>query len=320
MLTLRSSLVAMTRAAAHLGRTLVVLALVGTSACGKEALAPRDKPVCLVLSVGAERGIAHIGVVRALQEAGIQPSCVFGNSMGALVGALHAAAPERDTAQSYGLFMHLYEERAAEEMRSRAVMLGLLALGATLASGGAAAPAIAAGAAGAAVGAGSVDAADKDRLVEVLDEVVGHRNIEQLPLQYATWYQRVTNSGVERAAALSGNLAHAVGDSVANPMIFPNLRLDEGQHIDPGADRIAAIPLEDACKLRPDAHFIVSNASGGRLFFSTEMRCSYELVEIATPEVDRQKVLLAESPDFDQMVAAGYRAATSVLRSRSGAP
>jgi hypothetical protein len=43
------------------------------------------------------------------------------------------------------------------------------------------------------------------------------------------------------------------------------------------------------------------------------MKCSFELVEVRTPQLDRRKVLLAESPDFEQMVAAGYHAAERVF-------
>lgn len=45
----------------------------------------------LVLSGGGARGVVHIGVLRALLEAGIQPDCVAGTSAGAIVGALYAA-------------------------------------------------------------------------------------------------------------------------------------------------------------------------------------------------------------------------------------
>ncbi len=44
----------------------------------------------LVLSGGAARGFAHIGVLKALQEAGIQPDVISGTSAGAIVGALYA--------------------------------------------------------------------------------------------------------------------------------------------------------------------------------------------------------------------------------------
>jgi NTE family protein len=47
--------------------------------------------VGLALGSGSARGWAHIGVIRALEEAGIQPDVVCGTSIGALVGAAYAA-------------------------------------------------------------------------------------------------------------------------------------------------------------------------------------------------------------------------------------
>lgn len=45
----------------------------------------------LVLGSGSARGWAHIGVIRALEAAGIRPDLVCGTSIGALVGAAYAA-------------------------------------------------------------------------------------------------------------------------------------------------------------------------------------------------------------------------------------
>jgi NTE family protein len=47
--------------------------------------------VGLVLGSGSARGWAHIGVIRALQDAGIEPDIVCGTSIGSLVGAAYAA-------------------------------------------------------------------------------------------------------------------------------------------------------------------------------------------------------------------------------------
>jgi len=50
------------------------------------------KPILgLVLSGGGARGIAHIGVVKALREHGLEPDLISGSSSGAIVGALAAA-------------------------------------------------------------------------------------------------------------------------------------------------------------------------------------------------------------------------------------
>lgn len=47
--------------------------------------------VGLALGSGSARGWAHIGVIRALEQAGIRPDVVCGTSIGALVGAAYAA-------------------------------------------------------------------------------------------------------------------------------------------------------------------------------------------------------------------------------------
>lgn len=53
---------------------------------------PQGKPrTALVLGSGGPRGFAHVGVLKALEVAGIEPSLVVGASAGAIVGALYAA-------------------------------------------------------------------------------------------------------------------------------------------------------------------------------------------------------------------------------------
>ena len=48
------------------------------------------KKVGLVLSGGGAKGVAHIGVLKVLEEAGIPIDYIAGTSMGAIVGALYA--------------------------------------------------------------------------------------------------------------------------------------------------------------------------------------------------------------------------------------
>ena len=50
----------------------------------------------LALSGGGARGIAHLGVIKALNEAGIKPDIIAGTSAGALVGALYCAGNSPD--------------------------------------------------------------------------------------------------------------------------------------------------------------------------------------------------------------------------------
>ena len=51
----------------------------------------RPKRVALVLGGGATRGLAHIGVIKALEENNISFNYVVGTSVGALVGAAYSA-------------------------------------------------------------------------------------------------------------------------------------------------------------------------------------------------------------------------------------
>lgn len=51
---------------------------------------PRKPVVGLALGSGSARGWAHIGVLRALEEAGIRPDLVCGSSIGAVVGSAYA--------------------------------------------------------------------------------------------------------------------------------------------------------------------------------------------------------------------------------------
>lgn len=55
------------------------------------ATSSRQPRIALVLGGGGVRGLAHVGVLKALEEEGIQPDIVVGTSSGAIVGAAYAS-------------------------------------------------------------------------------------------------------------------------------------------------------------------------------------------------------------------------------------
>ncbi|PZW65940.1 NTE family protein [Pseudomonas sp. URMO17WK12:I1] len=70
-------------------RRLLVLLLLLTPLL---AIAQEAQPrVGLVLSGGAARGLAHIGVIKALEEQGVRIDAIAGTSMGAVIGGLYAS-------------------------------------------------------------------------------------------------------------------------------------------------------------------------------------------------------------------------------------
>jgi NTE family protein len=84
--------------------SLALLALLALAACratapvappppAPVAAAPVPEPkVALVLSGGAARGFAHVGVIRVLEQERIPVDLVVGTSVGSLIGALYASA------------------------------------------------------------------------------------------------------------------------------------------------------------------------------------------------------------------------------------
>lgn len=63
----------------------------GTTILSDPSSAPPSRKIGLALGAGAARGLAHIGVLRAIKEAGIHVDVVAGTSFGALIGAVFAA-------------------------------------------------------------------------------------------------------------------------------------------------------------------------------------------------------------------------------------
>ena len=80
---------------ASLKNIVVFLALSlvwGSAFAQSEKQTVNEKPkIGLVLSGGGAKGLAHIGVLKVLEEVGIRPDYITGTSMGSIVGSLYAA-------------------------------------------------------------------------------------------------------------------------------------------------------------------------------------------------------------------------------------
>lgn len=68
-----------------------------TLPCRARPAVPEDRPrIGLVLGGGGARGIAHISVMRALEQMKVPVDCIVGTSMGSLAGALYASGMSVD--------------------------------------------------------------------------------------------------------------------------------------------------------------------------------------------------------------------------------
>ena len=154
----------------------------------------RDEPFSLALGGGGGRGWAHLGVARALDEAGLRPSLIVGTSMGAVVGAALAAGIPPERIQQFG-------EREPSIYRV-AGKRGRFAL------------------------------FDPEPILARIDAALGSPRIEDLPHRLAiTAYDLV--SGVPRAIT-TGPLVEALRRSIAVPLFFPPQPDAEGVWCDAG--------------------------------------------------------------------------------------
>jgi NTE family protein len=162
-------------------------------------------PFTLVLSGGGLKGLAHIGVLRALEERGLTPGLVVGSSMGSLVAAAWAAGmplkemTERALAvRRRDIFQVAHVDMALKRMRAPAVYR-------------------------------------REPLDALIESLVGSRTFEDLerPLVINTVE---LNTGMQTLWGLPGlrsiRVADAVFASCALPGIFPPREIDGRWYVD----------------------------------------------------------------------------------------
>lgn len=175
----------------------------------------------IALGSGSARGWAHIGVLRALSEMGIEPEIVCGSSIGALVGAAYAGN-QLDEMESMVTAFDWKEAIRYLDLSIR--------------------------------GGGFIQG---ERLQNLFSRHVREMNIESLPKQFATV---ATDLETGREVWLqSGNLLDAVRASAAlpgllTPFAYQDRWLVDGGIVDPvpvslcramGADIVIAVSLND---------------------------------------------------------------------------
>jgi len=150
----------------------------------------------LVLGSGSARGWAHIGVIRALHDAGIEPDVVCGASIGALVGASYTSGNL---------------DRLEEWVRELDWWDIVRVMDPTLSGGG------------------FIQGA---HLMKTINSYVGNQNIEDLPRAFAAVATNL-RSGQE-VWLQHGSLMGAVRASIALPGLFTPMELDGRLLVDGG--------------------------------------------------------------------------------------
>lgn len=154
------------------------------------------KTVSLVLGSGGARGLAHIGVINWLEANGFEIKSVAGASMGALIGGIYAAGK-----------LDEYAEWVTALEKTDVIRYLDLSFG-------------------------SKGLFKGERIIGALKELVGDRNIEDLPISFTAV---ATDIETEKEIWLSkGSLFNAIRGSIAMPGVFTPLKYNGRLLLDGG--------------------------------------------------------------------------------------
>ncbi len=225
----------------------------------------------LVLSGGGARGIAHIPVLEELDRRGIVPDMIIGTSMGAVVGSLYAAGYSGEELEKLvtetdlmSYFLHLYAIRESEIIPSPFTDYDTNLLTVEF------------GASGFGASNGLID----DQYINGflrrhLSKVLYIDDFDDLSIPFRAVGTDITNN--RKVVFSSGSLFDAVRASMAIPIVFAPVRLDDGSYVidgglednlpadiarDLGADIVLAVDVNDSRHRYGDSRNDMSTLSG----------------------------------------------------------
>ncbi len=287
-------------------------------------------PHCLVLGAGGARGLAHLGVIRALGERNVQINRIVGVSMGSLIGGL--CAVEGNVANATQRVLDFFNSSSGRKLRSAVFATGgasnpgesfrwPVAMFRELKKGTAMLRAVR-----------SQSLLSSTVLRNAIDSVVPDLCIEDLstPIQIATVDIRTG----KRVILNSGSLRKAIRASMSIPGIFPAVHYQSQRLGDVGVyDSVPCdIPVDPRCMLQ-EMEPIIAVDVGQDVEEQTErqsaLRSALRFQAFAEQTIRQQSLARADlivkpsieqTPWFDfsnpeKIIQAGYEAALITLGS-----
>ncbi len=178
------------------------------------------KKIGLALGGGGARGLAHIGVIKALEQAGIEISFIAGTSMGALVGGWYAATKDIDSLERIFLnaekdevlkFTKILNKNDGESLQTKGHIFA-----------------------------------------DFLGDALERKNIEDCGIPFRAIATDINNG--DEVVIKEGNLLEAIQASAALPIVFKPVSLDSRLLMDGGFSN--PVPADVAKKM--GAEFVIA--------------------------------------------------------------
>lgn len=270
----------------------------------------QDHRVGLVLSGGAAKGFAHVGAIRALEEAGLPVDVVTGTSMGAVIGGLYSIGYSPDAVEEIvvgqnwaALFSDAGPRNALDIERRLQADRTLISL--PLENGSIRLP------------SGVIEG---QRVLELLARLTWQyhhvTDFARLPRDFASVVMDLRTG--EAVALTGGSLPLAIRASMSIPGLFEPVVIDGRTFVDGGLAR--NLPATDARELGADVLVCVDvsapppdeDFSAGTLL-DVVLRTAFLRGETATREERKHCDVLIE-PDVEDLGAFAFDAAEEWIR------
>lgn len=180
-----------------------------------ETLHETQKPLGLCLSGGGALGFAHIGVLQALLDKGIEPQVVSGSSMGALVATLYAAGYSPDDMMQMIKDDRLYMISKLMKLTTKFWKSGF---------------------------------SSHNKITKLLNETIPHDSFDELPKKLFVCVTNMNTMDWE-IKSTGNNLATWTSASASIPAVFEAVEVDGVYYIDGGVlNNLPAQPLKPLCR------------------------------------------------------------------------
>lgn len=262
----------------------------------------------LVLSGGGAKGLAHIGVIKVLERAGIEVDCITGTSMGSIIGGLYAIGYDADQLEEIALDMNWSEMLKDEipltsisieekEYENKYIMtFPLNGFNLELPRG---------------LIAGQKLSAKLSRLTLPVYDITNFHNL------YVPFSCVATDIVTGKAVVLKkGNLAEALRASMAIPSVFTPIKIDNHLLVDGGLVR--NFPVDDVIDLGAD--IIIGVDVGTPLYKEEELNSFLDIMTQSVSfygastnkeQVDKCDIII--TPELSAFSSANFNNPDSII-------